>query len=89
METAWATEEAYSMVVPAVIFLEVKAGQMVAAELPSLKVPEVRLRVPVEVNWKPPSRKRLLPVTSPMVRVVAPAAAPRVAPAALLILSVL
>ena len=50
METVCATDDAYSTVVPEEIFLVANAGKVVAVELPSLKVPDVRLRVPVEVT---------------------------------------
>ena len=87
MDTVWAVAEAYSTVVPAAILIPpVKAGNMVAAELPSLKVPEVRVRVAVEVNWSPPSAKILPPVTSPIVKLLIVSASPRVTPAVLLLL---
>jgi len=38
--------------------------------IPSLNVPEVRLSVPVDVNWNPPSFRILFDVTFPIVRVV-------------------
>ena len=89
METVCATAEAYSTVVPAEIVLVTNAGHVVAAALPSLNVLELlRLSVPVEVIWEPPSLKMLLDVTSPIVRVVTVEAAPRVTPVELFTLRV-
>ena len=55
---------------------------------PSLNVPDVRLSVPVEVTWYPPSLKMLFDVTSPIVRVVTVAAAASVTPVELFIFRV-
>ncbi len=51
--------------------------------LPKLNVPDVRFNVPTEVSWNPPSLKILLEF---IVRVVVVAAAPSVAPLALVLL---
>ena len=71
------------------MFLVVNAGNVVAAvALPNLRVPPVRLSVPVEVIWYPPSSNMLAKVTSPIVRVFTVVAPPKVTPAALFILRV-
>ncbi len=62
--------------------LVAKLGKAVAAPVePKLNVPEVRLSVPVEATWKPPSLKRLFAVVLPMVSVVTGVALPSVTPA--------
>lgn len=91
-ETVCAAVEAYSTVVPAEIFGVVIVGYVVAAEPPSLNVPDVRLSVPIGASWLPPSLKMLFAVTSPIVSVeivIVPVAFEYVTPALLLLLSVL
>ena len=70
--------------VAAAILLVLKPGYEVAvAPLPMLKVPEVKVKVPVLVISLPLSFKMLLGVISPIIRFVMLIAAPKDTPAVL------